>query len=194
MPEIIEEKIIDECLSLDSLVKGKFIHNVKSFNEMDLKCVHYDVKNIRNLAEDIMKVYSKGGKREDFVKIIEKHKKIHEDEVHNFESKVENIMEEGVLKVVSRKKNKDGTVEIKFKKISNKEKSVLVKSIAKKLSKTVTRKQLEVLFEQSIMKLNDIDKLKKVDKKLKKKTKPKIKGVRSCYKLVVDDVDVFLVG
>ena len=68
-----------------------------------------------------------------------------------------------------------------------------IKSIVKKLMDKLTPEQMKAMIEQSIMKLNDIDKLEKVDKALDKKN-PKLEGKRGCYNLTIDGIDLWLIA
>ena len=51
-----------------------------------------------------------------------------------------------------------------------------------------------VNFNQEVKEgLNDIDTIKKVNKKLKTE-KPKIEGKRGCYRLTVDNIDIWTIA
>ena len=197
MAEIIHDsdEIDDADLSfivLDSLKKGKFIQVARPVLEDNKDTIHYDIKHIKELTKEIYRLYSQNATPEEFVKVfIDKRKKC-DDDIHNFINRVENIPKEEILEVVE-KKEKGNEVIIKFKKVSTEKKKALVKAIVKRLLKKVTSKQLEELFEQAILKLNDMKKLEKANTLLKKK-KPKIKGSRGCYKLMIDDIDLFIIG
>ena len=174
------------------LKKGTVIRSCPmGFVDDQADTVHYDIFHFREMMKEMDKLYSKGATRKDFVELIEKHRKVRDDNVHDFVGRIENFKGEDFLKVVSKTEEKDGTVKVVFKKFAETDKKKYVQSIAKKLAEKMTKEQLTALFEQVVMKLNDVEHLKRVDEKLTKE-KPKLEGKRGCYKLVVDGIDLFL--
>jgi len=182
-----------DVIVLDDLKVGSIVTAPPSYTDEMKKTVHYDIKHLRHAMKEIYNVYSKKGTREDFVKVLEKVKHKRDDDIHDFMGRVENIGKTEKLFKVIQKTKKGNEVILKFQEVNQDEKKKLIKSIVKKVVDKVSKKQLSELFEQSIMKLNDLDELKKVDKALNKKN-PSMEGNRGCYKLVIEDIDLFIVG
>ena len=182
-----------DIVAIDDLVKGKVITSPNEVKQEDF--VHYEIKHLRALMNDIYKAYSnKKTTKKDFVKIIEKHKDQKELEVSDFLESVDKIKEDKAFKVVEKKVNKKtGEVTIKFKEIKNEEKKKYIKSITEKLLNRLTKEQLAKMLNQSLMKLNNIDTLKRVDKKLDKEN-PKIEEHQGCFFLTIDGVDLWMVN
>lgn len=189
-----DDNIMDglDWIVLDHIKKGKIIPIAKPLTEELGKTVHYDIQEIRELAKKIYQLYSKRASREEFVKTLYAHRKKTEDDIHNFMSKLENLPKEELVEVLDRVDDGEKIV-ITLKKVSTEKKKALVKAITKKIVNKISKDQLTELFEQAINKLNDLKTLRKVNKALKKK-KPKLQGSRGCYKLMIDDVDLFIVG
>lgn len=194
MPEVINDDELEDLdyIVLENLKKGKMLPVIEPLIKSETKTIHYDILNIRELAKELNQLYSKNATKEEFFKVIMKRRIKVDDDIHNFMNKIENLPNEELVEVIDRK-NKGNEIIVKFRKVSTEKKKQLVKSITKKLIKKISKEQLTELFEQAINKLNDLKVLKKVDKALKKK-KPKLEGSRGCYKLMIEDTDLFVVG
>jgi hypothetical protein len=202
MPEEFEESVYPEnyietmgldILVLDELEKGKIITNVPSYKESKRDTIHYDVLHLRNFVKEVYQLYAKNPSKAELCTLLEKHRKRKEDDVHNFETDIETLKEHKQFEVIEKKTNKKGEIVIKLKQLPLEDKKKYVKSIVDKIVKTMKPETMRKLFTQSILKLNDIKDLKAIDKALKKKD-PVIKGKQGCFKLVVDDHDLFIVG
>lgn len=182
-----------ECIVLDKWKKGEIIQNVPEWDDESERIVHYRVKHLRDAVKEIYQVYgNKKATKKDFLKVLEKHRKRMDDNIHDFMMKIENIPEDELLKVVDKKK-RGNKITVVFEKVKQEDKKKYVKSIARKIVKKLNKEDQIKLFEQMINKMNDLEELKKVDDKLKKE-KPKVETKRGCFKVVIDDVDLFLVG
>lgn len=200
MPEIDEDEIMRryptlglDIIILDELKEGSIVTVPQGENEQLKETVHYEIKQMRECIKDIYEAYSRKATKQELVTILEKHKESIDTYIHDFLGRVENIDKNEKIFKIAKKEIKKGEVTIKLKEVPQNEKKEIVKSIVKKLIGKVTRDQLEAMFEQSILKLNDMEKLKKVDKALDK-NEPKIEGKRGCYQLLVDDIDVMMIG
>ena len=183
-----------DIIVLDELKKGSIVTSPIPYEEQQKEVIHYKIKAMRDTIKEIYDAYSNNKSKDEIFKIIEKNHKKMDDSIDNFMDRIEHLSKkEKILKVIEKKTNSKGEITIKFKEVSMKEKASVVQSIVKKLASKVTKKQLEVMFEQSIMKLNDMDVLKKVDKALDKK-KPKIKDNRGCFKLIIEDTDLMIIN
>jgi hypothetical protein len=172
--------------------KGNII-KVLDANEDDNTVAHYDIKFLRETMKKIYELYSNPKTtKKDFANLLYEQRKQHNDSMCNILDTLDFERGESFLKVVDRK-DKDNKVTITFERINEKEKSILIKSIAEKLVKQMTPEQVMTMLQEQLRKLNDTEKLKKIDNKLNTE-KPKIEGKRGCYKLVVDNEDVILVG
>ena len=190
MPNI-EELVEWGDMDIAAFQKGNIlkIHDLDKENE---DTVHYQIKHMRNIMGDIYKLYSGNKKptKKDFSNLFEKHEKKLGDDVDNFLELLEN--EDELMKVISHKLNrKTGETTIKLQRVDTTEKKKLVKSISKKLATKLTKEQLISLLEEGVRKNNDVEQLKLINQKLKKK-KPKVEGIKGCFKVVVDEEDVFV--
>lgn len=197
---LLDGEILDlSDIVLDEMKKDKIIMNFPGQYKDVKKTVHYRVHHLRKLMTDIYKLYSKGKtNKSDFLKVIAKNQKSMDRAIMNFSQKIESMDEPQPMKVLDKKKLKDGTVILKLKPVDQSKKAPYVKRISEKLAKVMSMEQIKAMFEQMIKKLNDVDTLKKVDKALEKK-KPKIKSHRGCFELVIEcekgeEVDLFLIG
>jgi hypothetical protein len=188
MPEI--GIMLDEIV-FDELSKGKIIRVISQEKDKE-RIVHYEVREARELTKEIYKVYSnKNATKKDFFNVVDKIKKKTSKDIDNF-FEILNQENENFFRVIERKEKGD-EVTIKLKKIDSKEKLKLVSSIAKQLAKKVKPNQLVTMFEQGMRKLNDVDKLKKISEKLKKK-KVKVKEKRGCFYFDIDGEELFLIS
>jgi len=196
MPEEIEEyeeiELGLEDFILKGFKKGKVLRNIDIENEA-VEAVHYEIKHLRELAKKIDKLYAnpKSSKR-DFLNVIRKQREKRDDEIADF---IDNIDREQDLFKVIEKKQKNGEITIKLKKVDDKDRIKLIKSIAKKINSKLTEKQREEMIQEQLKRdinINETDRLKKIDKELDKKD-PKLESHRGCYKLVVGDEDVLMV-
>lgn len=182
-----------ECIVLDKWKKGEIIQTVKEWSDEGEHIIHYKIKHLRDAMKDIYSLYSnKKSTKKDFMNVLEKHRKRMDDNIHDFMMKIENVPEDQLLKIVEKKKKGD-KITVVFQKVNQEDKKKFVKSIAKKIVNKLSREDQVKMFEQMINKMNDLEKLKKVDDKLKKE-KPKVESKRGCFKIVIDDIDLFLVG
>ena len=179
-----------DIIVMDELKKGSVVSSPDDGDNSDT--IQYDIKSMRECMVDLYKAYSVNASKKEMCDILDKHRKRADDEIHNFLSRIENVKEDKMFKVID-KTVKNGEITIKFKEIPKDDKIKVVKSIVKKLANKVSKEQLKIMFEQSIMKLNDIAELKSVDKALDKKN-IEIEEKRGCFKLVVDDHDLFIIG
>lgn len=190
MPEFMDFGM--EFLMLDELKKGTIIKNINTKKEQE-DTVHYDIKHLRALNKAIEKLYSNPNSRKrDFIKVIEKHKTKRDTEITDFIDSIER--EEDLFKIVERKK-RNGEITVKFKKVDDKDRLNLIKSIAKKLSEKLTPQQREEMLQEQLRRdagIDDVETLKKIDKDLDTKN-PKIEGHRGCYYIKVGDEELFLV-
>jgi len=130
--------------------------------------VHYAVKGMREAMNEIYQIYNgkKKPKAKDFVRVLDKYNKKREDDITDYLDKIEN--EEDLFKIVKRKSSK-GKITIELEKISNKDRIKLIKSITEKLIKRMKPEHIHAMIEEGIKKNNDIDTLKRIDKKLDSK-------------------------
>ncbi len=182
-----------DIIVLDELKEGMIITSLAGLNDELVETAHYEIKGMRDCMKDIYQAYSTKASKKEMCNILEKHKKRIDDNIHDFFGKIENLNKNEKMFKVAKKKIKNGEVIIKFTPINIEEKQKYVKSIVKKLVNKVSKEQLVQMFEQAVVKLNDIGQLKKADKALDKKN-PKVEGKRGCYKLIIDDVDLMMIG
>ena len=190
MPIINEEDLMDTVGIVGDLKPGRIVMDWDEDKDRD-KTIHYAVRSVKELTEDFNKLYNNPTKptRKDFVELFKKHSKKRDDDITDYLDRIEN--EEELLKVVKRRETKDGKVIIELEKISNKERLKLVTSITKKLLKKLKPEHIKSMVEEGIRRNNDIDILKKIDKKLSSKKPVKIEGKKGCYKFVIDGIDLY---
>lgn len=190
MPEYRFEIGLEDVI-LSQFEEGKIVKGWDIAEEEE-KTVHYRIKNLRATMTDIYKVYSnaKATKR-DFVNVIEKHMKNHEDDVQDFLDQLEN--DDKLFEVAERTEDKSGNITIKLKKVDQTDRIALIRSITEKLMKKIKPDQLRSLLEEGVRRNNSTKKLKKIDKQLEKDD-VKIEGKKGCFKFVVGDEDVFVMG
>jgi hypothetical protein len=191
--QLIVDELGLDVIVLDELNKGKVVTNMDSIDNMKKNTVHYDILHARNLVKDIYQLYAKKPNKEEFVKLVDKHRKIKHDNMHNFHQDIENVMENKQFEVIDKKTNKKGIITIKFKELPQEDKKKYVKSIVEKIIKNISKDSMRKLFTQSILKLNGIEELKQVDKALDKEDAV-VEDKQGCFKFVVDGVDLFVVG
>ena len=182
-----------DMIVLDGLKKGRILENFSPAID-DKKIIHYDIYGLRKCLKEINELYAKGSsvKKEDFIKVLNKNRKERDDIVHDFLGKIENYPDKDMLQIVDRKE-KNGEITIRLKRIPQEQKKKYIKSIVAQLMEKMTKEQIAAMMEQAIAKLNDIDTIKKVNKKLKTE-KPKIEGKRGCYRLTVDNIDIWTIA
>ena len=190
MPIMDEEDLMDTVGIVGDLKPGRIVMDWDEDKDRD-KTIHYAVRSVKELTEDFNKLYNNPTKptRKDFVDLFKKHSKKRDDDITDYLDRIEN--EEELLKVVKRRETKDGKVIIELEKISNKERLKLVTSITKKLLKKLKPEHIKSMVEEGIRRNNDIDILKKIDKKLSSKKPVKIEGKKGCYKFVIDGIDLY---
>lgn len=190
MPNI--EDIIEVCdmeVPIDILEEGNFIKN-GNWTE-DSETVHFDIKHMRAAMKDIYEVYSNPrSTKKDFTKVLEKHREARNREIEDYIDTL--TLDEEKLLRVAKKVKKGNKITVVFEEVSVKEKGKLVKSIANKLFDKMTPKQIKTMLQESVRKLNDVDKLNKINQELLT-IKPQIEGSRGCFRLMVNDEEVFLI-
>jgi hypothetical protein len=183
----------EDFIVLDRLKKGNIIPVVQPLKTGITETIHYNVMNMRELVKTFYELYSKNAPREQFTEAFMKAQVKNEEQIHDFMARIEKIKDDKLIKVLDRIENKDGTTSITFKTINIDEKKKYIRALSKKLVKKITKKQLTEMFEQIVVKLNDTNTIKKANKALDK-VKPKLEGKRGCYKIVIDDINLYLVG
>ena len=186
----IDELLLEEW-DLNSAKVGTIIKDV-GFMDIDKSQRTMKVDAMRYLVQELKKLYDSDKKptKKQFDKLFEKNeelmiKKLTED-FHDKDNK------QDLFKVVKRKKSKNG-VTLEFKRVSGKERMALIKSITEKLVNKLTTDQLKDMLTEGLLKNNNVENLKQIDKELDKK-KPKIEGERGCYILKIGKYEVMTVG
>ena len=180
---------------LGSFKEGKLLTNI-DFEQDEVDTIHYRIKHLRALMDDVYKLYSAGYKgkkkptKEQFFKVFQKHSKKKEDDIHDFLEQLDR--EEQVFRVDTKEVDEEGNITIKLRKVSQADKLKIVKSITEKLLKKLTKKQYQSLVEEMIRRENDTEKLKRIDKKLDDED-IEVEGKKGCFKLVVGGEDLHLV-
>jgi hypothetical protein len=179
-----------DFIVLDAFQKGRIVKDIGLEGATE-ETVHYDIKHARELVKEIYEVYARNGSRADFVKVFEKRRDAANDEINNFIDELEMKEGENLFEIINRKEKGD-EITLTFKKIDGKRKADLVRSIADKLLKKLTPEQITIMLQEGVKRLNKLDDLERVNKALDKEG-VETKGVRGCFKLVVDDVDLMLI-
>jgi len=180
-----------EFVVLDHLKKGKII-KVIADGEEDNNVAHYDIYHLRKTMAAIDKLYQNPkSTKEDFAKALKEHRNKAWDDINHILDEKKFAKGEPLLKVVDRK-DTGKQVTITFERINNIEKTALVQSIAARLIKQLSTEDVTTLLQEAVRKLNDTDKLKKIDAGLAKK-KPKIEAKRGCFKLIIEGEELVLV-
>jgi DNA-binding IscR family transcriptional regulator len=174
---------------VESLKEGNIIR-ARGIESEEIDTRPLRVNHMRIMINELSKMYydKKPPTKEQFNKMFEKHQKYMEDEISNVLDDLENS--ENFFRV-EKKEDNNGDIIIKLKKIDAEERIKLIKNIAKKLVEKMTKEQMQTMLEEGIKKNNDLESLKKIDKKLESET-PKIRGNKGCYKLSVDGEDIIL--
>jgi len=190
MPEEMFEIGLEDVI-LSQFEEGKIVRGW-DIEEEEERTVHYRIKNLRAMMNEIYQVYSKkNSTKRDFVKVIKDHQKKHEDDVQNFLDQLEN--DDKLFEVAERQEDKDGNITIKLKKVDQTDRIALIRSITEKLMKKMKPEQLRSLLEEGVRKNNSTDKLKNIDKKLDDED-VKVEGKKGCFKFAVGDEDIFVMG
>lgn len=181
---------IDFMANLDEIVLGNIkegqLLSSLNIDKGQEKTIHYDIKFMKDLMKDVYQLYSTGNAtRKEFVDLFDKHHK-------NFATEKGNIMEriadeeDDLFQVEKKSVDKDGNITIKLKKLDSSERLKLLDKVTKTLLSKMTKKQLQEMMIEGIKKNNTTEDIKKMADKLDAKKEAKVKGVRGCYKLVVD--------
>ena len=182
-----------DSIVLDDLKEGRIVRALCTVDEEKESSVQYPIYHLRKAMTEIMELYKNNASKKEFVKAIDKFSKDMNQDINDFLDNPNKFDKEKILKVIKRQ-DKGDEITITFKKIDVNERKELIKSISSQLVDRVPKETLKGMFEQALLRLNDVAMLKKAETALKEKKDVEIKGKRGCYYLVIDDVELMMVG
>ena len=191
MPMTIENLIFEE-VDLDSMKVGELIKDWKC-EETNEKLRPMKLQSMRLMINEIGELYKngKGITPTKLKEVWERNENNMNDYMNNFLDTLEN--KEDIFKISKKQVDAKGNITLKLEKVDTSDRNKLIKEIANKLIEKLDKEQLRVMIEEGLKKNNDFVQLKKANIELDKK-KPKIKEFRGCYKIVVNDTDLMIIG
>lgn len=183
------EDFID-VINVDFFKEGNIVQS-KSYEEIEELAAPLSVVHMRKLVKTLADLYYSGHppSKAEFNKLFKDSEKEMSDEVGNEIEKLE--LSEDFFKVEKRIVERNGDVTIKLKKLNKEDRIKIIRSIATKMVDKLSKEQLISLLEEGIRKNSDFDKLKEIDSDLDKED-VKINARKGCFKLVVNNNDIFI--
>jgi hypothetical protein len=177
-------------VDLGNLTKGQILTDWDREKEKDL-IIPIKANQMREFVDEMRKFYLSDKKptKAQFKKIFEKHQDKLEEQIHDTLGQLDKSPEK-IFKVVKREKIKDG-FRIEVKKIDDSDRVTLIRRICDKLINKLTKEQLKSLLEEGLKKNADVKELEEIDKELEKK-EPVVETKKGCFKIKVNDKEVFV--
>lgn len=186
----LELNIMDMDVGL--IEEGEVFSNCNQENET-IRVGRKKVDLMREMVSRFAQMYH-GGKiptKKQFAKIFEEADQKNRLEFDSFIEQIENSNE--LVKLVKKKKGKDGKLILEFEPISKDDRIKLIKRISKKLVEKLETKQFQKMIEVGLTQHSRTDKLEEIEKELNKK-KPIIKDYKGCFKLEINGKEIMILG
>jgi hypothetical protein len=181
---------LDEIV-LSNIKKGQLLSSM-NLDKGQEATIHYDIKFMKDLMRDVYEMYSSGeADKKKFVALFDKHHKKFANDKGNIMERLADTQDD-LFQVEEKSVDKNGNITIKLKKLDPTERLKLLNKVTKTLLSKMTKKQLQEMLSEGIRKNNTTEEIKKMSEKLDAKKEAKVEGIKGCYKLVVDDLELMV--
>lgn len=186
----LEQNFMD--MDVGIIEKGDILSNCNLTDSME-KVGRKKVDLMREMVSKFAQIYytGKAPSKKQFVKIFEEADQKNRLEFDSYMEQLENSNE--LVKLVKKKKGKDGKLILEFEPISKDDRIKLIKRIAKKLVAKLETKQFQKMIEVGLSNNARVDHLEDIDKELNKK-KPIIKDYKGCFKLEINGKEIMILN
>ena len=183
-------EFIAEDWSISDIKEGTVVRD-NSFAEKEKDLRPLRLNHMRTCIKKIHDMYYSGKTptKEDIDKAFDQMEKYGGNALNDALDQLERG--ENFFKVEERKVEPDGTITFKLKKLDSEERIKMIRRIATALVEKLSKKELVSLMEEGIRKNADNSSLAEIDKELKT-NKPKIKGHKGCFNIMVNDKEIMV--